>query len=367
MLSLGLLSLGVGLGILDDCRGGVIAVDSASDPAYGDGWQGLNGVNAAETGMDDGGSGFLPWNFDDTWWEAVRSPYNEPHFIDTKPSSYNNLGAPAFALTNGNVPYNGYTTTATRPFARALKVGDQVSVDIDNPAMQPLAAFDSTGFIIGLQTASGMERFGFYTTQGFNDDQWSITDSRGSETASGLTAEAGSSGFKLTFKLTGEETYKLTITPRGGGAPLTFEGNLANPGKGEIGRIQFLMYGNGSGDGRNMATGERELYFNSLLIEPSGGPASTQRPSDCNQDGSLDISDAVCLLFRLFQGGILPCGNSLSDAGNFKLLDANGDAHVDISDAVWVLGYLFRGSNPPVLGSACQPIDGCPDNSAKCE
>src|SRR5687768_12403594 len=79
----------------------IIASDSASDPAYGDGWQGLNGYVAAETGSDNGGFGFLPWDFeeDDAFWEADRSPYPTAHFIDTGPSSFNTLGAPAFALT----------------------------------------------------------------------------------------------------------------------------------------------------------------------------------------------------------------------------------------------------------------------------
>src|SRR5438093_5072652 len=244
-------SIAVAFSLAGDCQAAVIASDGASDPAYSDGWQGLKGSVPAETGMDNGGTGFLPWNFDDTFWEASASPYKEPHFIDTKPSSFNSLGAPAFALTNGNVAFNGYTTTAVRPFAAALVAGDQISVDVDNPVMQALDPGDTTGLIIRLQTAKSDERFGLYTYQGFNDNQWSITDLRGSETASHFTDKAGSNGFKFAFKLTGEETYQLTITPRGG-SPLVFEDKLASPGKGAITRIQFVMYGNGSGDGADM-------------------------------------------------------------------------------------------------------------------
>ncbi len=444
-----------------DCRAGIIASDSASDPAYTDGWQGLNGAVESETGSDNGGTGFLPWNFDDTWWEAAASPYSQPHFIDTEPSSYDDLGAPAFALTNGNVPYNGYTTTATRPFAAALTVGDQISVDVDNPVMALLAPFDSCGFIIQLLTDKRSDRFGFYTTKDFNGDQWTITDSRGSETPSGFTDLAGSSGFKFAFLLTGDEDYLLTITPVGGD-PLTFSGQLAHPGGGGLTSIQFVMFGNGSGDGHVMDTGEREFYFNDLRIEsgvptppnrppviasatpsadvqiltgtsqtftvqatdPDGGPLSylweidgapqpgststftfdetalqsyqvrvtvsdgrggqashtwtitvidtpppttIQKPSDCNQDGRFDISDAICLLFILFGGGTnIPCGEDLRGAGTVGVLDVNGDRRVDISDAIWSLGYLFMGTAPPVLGGACQSIAGCPDNSAKC-
>ncbi len=343
----------------------VLASDDASDAAYANGWQGLNGAVASETGSDNGGAGFLPWNFDDTYWEAAASPYPEPHFIDTKPSSYDDLGAPAFALTNGNVPFNGYTTSATRPFAAALAVGDQISVDVDNPVMGLLAPFDSCGFLIQLLADKKVDRFGFYTTKGFDDDQWTITDSRGSETPSHFADLAGSSGFRFAFKLTGEDDYQLTISPKGG-APLTFTGQLAHPGAGAVKSIQFVMYGNGSGDGHTRATGEREFYFNRLRIE-SGAPSTIQKPGDCNQDGRLDISDAICLLFILFGGGTsIPCGGDLSGAGTVSVLDINGDTRIDISDTISVLGYLFQGTAPPVLGQACQSIAGCPDNSARC-
>src|SRR4030095_3176603 len=100
------LCLGAALAAPGICRGEVIASDSASDPAYGDGWQGLNGFVPAEPRSDNGGTGFLPWDFeaDEGFWEAGHSPYDVPHFIDTKPTSFNNLGAPAFAITHANVP-----------------------------------------------------------------------------------------------------------------------------------------------------------------------------------------------------------------------------------------------------------------------
>src|SRR5688572_16649803 len=176
----------------------IIASDSASDPAYGDGWQGLNGFVAGETGSDNGGFGFLPWDFEagEGFWESGNSPYDTAHFIDTEPSSFNDLGAPAFAFTNANRPLFGYTTLATRPFAQPLRPGDQISVDIDNPRMQKLAPLDSAGFVITLRTAANAERFGFYTTQDFNNDEWTITDLAGDEKTSGLSDLEGSAGFR---------------------------------------------------------------------------------------------------------------------------------------------------------------------------
>ncbi|MCZ6792144.1 MAG: lamin tail domain-containing protein [Planctomycetota bacterium] len=92
-------------------------------------------------------------------------------------------------------------------------------------------------------------------------------------------------------------------------------------------------------------------------------PGGFQRPVDANQDGLLDLSDAVALLLHLFGGGriVLPCdGGSAAEGGNLLLLDANADGAVDISDAVHVLGYLFQDGPPPAQGSRCRRIEGCP-------
>ena len=93
----------------------------------------------------------------------------------------------------------------------------------------------------------------------------------------------------------------------------------------------------------------------------SGG---LQLPGDCTQNGTLDISDPICLLGHLFLGSpeVLPCdGGTTLDPGNLALLDSNGDADIDLSDPVHVLGYLFLGSGPPVGGTECRAIPGCPD------
>jgi len=364
----GLAVIAAALFLAGDCWAGVIASDSAADPAYKDGWQGLNGVVEGETGEDNGGTGFLPWDFDESYWEAEKSPYPQPHFIDTKPTSFNSLGAPAFALTNGNAAFNGYTTVAVRPFAAPLKVGETFSFEIDNPVMKALEVGDSNGYIVRLLTAGGVERFGFYTSTGLNDDEWTITDNRGDETSSGFSAKAGSAGFKFAIKITGEDAYQLTITPRGE-APLVIEEKLAKPGKGAIQALELVTYGNGSGDGKGSATGERELYFNNLLIESGGAPQTVQKPGDCDQNGSLTITDPICLLRHLFQGAPvnLPCDGDDSSSGNVALMDGNADKKIDLSDVVWTLNHLFQGGPPLALGSACQPIAGCPDNNANCK
>ena len=96
---------------------------------------------------------------------------------------------------------------------------------------------------------------------------------------------------------------------------------------------------------------------------------SFQRPSDLNQDGRLDLSDVLGLLFFLFVGPPPPlaCGDgTIGDPGNLVLLDANGDGAVDLADPIRVLEHLFLGGSPPVLGAACAAIAGCLDNSTGC-
>ena len=89
-------------------------------------------------------------------------------------------------------------------------------------------------------------------------------------------------------------------------------------------------------------------------------------PGDCNEDGDVDLSDAVCLLGFLFQNdpAVLPCNTT--EAGAI-LMNANGDdPPPDLSDAVYILTWLFGGGPPHVLGQECTAIPDCPQNEG-CE
>jgi PKD repeat protein len=178
----------------------------------------------------------------------------------------------------------------------------------------------------------------------------------------------------------------FTVTPSSGPAPLAVvvDGSASSDPDGVIASYNWDFGDGGSGSGRVVGhTYESEGNYVVLLIVTDDrnavasttrtvtvggvGPGGRQRPGDCNQDGGLDISDAVCLLGHLFLGrpAELPCaGGRVTDPGNRALLNANGDAGVDLTDAVFVLLYLFRGGAPPVLGVACTPIEGCADACA---
>ena len=67
---------------------------------------------------------------------------------------------------------------------------------------------------------------------------------------------------------------------------------------------------------------------------------------DCNDDGDVDLSDAVCTLNWLFLGGPAP--------GCLAATNTNGDAAVDLSDPVSLLNHLFLGGPAPE-----QPFPDC--------
>ncbi len=104
-----------------------------------------------------------------------------------------------------------------------------------------------------------------------------------------------------------------------------------------------------SGDSQVPSMGE--IVFDG--IEPG-----YQRPGDADQNGTLDITDAVWLIEQLYLSKFprLPCEGGTAaqpGAGELALLDSIGDGRLDISDAVSVLSWLFLAGSPPHLGLEC--------------
>ena len=68
-----------------------------------------------------------------------------------------------------------------------------------------------------------------------------------------------------------------------------------------------------------------------------GGPApDVFTRGDANDDGNVDISDAIKLLAYLFTGGQAP---GCLDSG-----DTNDDGDLNITDSIFLLNYLFTGN-----------------------
>jgi hypothetical protein len=60
---------------------------------------------------------------------------------------------------------------------------------------------------------------------------------------------------------------------------------------------------------------------------------------DANDDGSLDVSDAIRILQRLFSGG--------DDFTCIEAADADNSGSVEITDGIVILEYLFLGASGP--------------------
>ncbi|MEM7231205.1 MAG: CotH kinase family protein, partial [Planctomycetota bacterium] len=96
--------------------------------------------------------------------------------------------------------------------------------------------------------------------------------------------------------------------------------------------------------------------------DSNNGPGG-QLHGDLDQNGQVNITDAIGILANLFQGADRnPC---LTQQGNLTLLNVNGDDAVNLSDAVYMLAYLFIAGPAPTLGLECAPIGGCPDVCAQ--
>lgn len=77
-----------------------------------------------------------------------------------------------------------------------------------------------------------------------------------------------------------------------------------------------------------------------LLMIPCSAQACQGMCGDFNNDGKVNVSDAVSQINYTFSGGnppepVLACG------------DSNSDARVALSDAVYIINYVFSGGNPP--------------------
>ena len=84
-------------------------------------------------------------------------------------------------------------------------------------------------------------------------------------------------------------------------------------------------------------------------------------PGDCNSDGNIDLSDAVCILSILFNGSdrVLSCGDGrITHPASMALLGWNGEG-VDLTAAIALLNWKFIGGPPHVLGMECQPVKEC--------
>ncbi len=91
-------------------------------------------------------------------------------------------------------------------------------------------------------------------------------------------------------------------------------------------------------------TGTSTTYGLSQGFWSSVSPGSCcDKPGDANNDGTVNVGDAVYIIGYIFRGGpVPPC----TEEG-----DANGDGKINIGDAVYIVSYVFRGGLPPLCGT----------------
>jgi hypothetical protein len=100
----------------------------------------------------------------------------------------------------------------------------------------------------------------------------------------------------------------------------------------------------------------------SILVTVGADLGGRQVPGDCNQDGFLDIGDAICLLAALIDGppAAPPCGGAGSGFAGM-LEDFDGSGGVGLADALGKLNYLFLNGSAHDLGERCLRVPGCTD------
>jgi len=64
-------------------------------------------------------------------------------------------------------------------------------------------------------------------------------------------------------------------------------------------------------------------------------------PGDANNDGTVNVADAVYLIAFVFKGGAPPSPYRICSG------DANCDCSCNVGDAVYVISYVFKGGAPP--------------------
>ena len=122
------------------------------------------------------------------------------------------------------------------------------------------------------------------------------------------------------------------------------------------GRMVLASDANWLGDSADrLLFGEHSVLFSNALAWLTEKPPTPFLRGDCNDDTSVDLSDASCILNWLFAGRVAP--------GCRSATDTNRDAAIEITDALWLLNFLFRGGPPPDA-----PFPQCGrDASAECE
>jgi hypothetical protein len=169
-----------------------------------------------------------------------------------------------------------------------------------------------------------------------------------------LATAAGLEGLVSGVVLSIEEDVTLPAFGTSTIARLALEAEFPEEGACREARLFYRDGLRGEGQPVTNVVTYRNRSFQPSLVECAlqlCGEPRNWTTFDCNDDGALNISDAICDLNFLFVGNVDP---SCSDA-----LDFNDDGDANISDAIASLNYLFSTGAPPPRGEGCQRFEGC--------
>src|SRR5262245_142524 len=291
------------------CYAVQLAFDSADDPVYADGWQGIthagtDGGGVQLTTGDNGGFGFTAWNFESAYVSSGGFNYGNYSYFDIKDivpagGPFNNIGKSWRLASN---PTSG-TNRAGRGFS-PLQIGQTLEVVFDNPTRRQFFK----GYFIRLNGGTGgvngnicqkdpapctvggtvarkmyLSRFEY-----LNDGEWSIVDTGNPDyIGTGVfDTDTAAAGALFSVTRTGDDTYDVLLDPFGPGPSFTASRTFANPGV-PVDWIEFTFFNTVTDTGSPPATAT-DFYFRSMQIT---GPAPAGVPGDYNKDGTVNAAD----------------------------------------------------------------------------
>ena len=90
-------------------------------------------------------------------------------------------------------------------------------------------------------------------------------------------------------------------------------------------------------------------YLDHGFWQDFGATSCCDKPGDANNDGAVNVGDAVYVINFVFKGGPPPPCKCEGDA--------NGDNAINVGDAVYVINFVFKGGPAPICkltNSICQ-------------
>ena len=102
-------------------------------------------------------------------------------------------------------------------------------------------------------------------------------------------------------------------------------------------------------DGTDRLRAVERLVFTDRVIDPTA--AGSFLRGDGNDDGTIDLTDAITILNYLFLGGEAP--------GCLDAADSDDDEEIQLTDGIYTLSFLFSGGVPPPA-----PWPGCGEDLA---